>query len=141
MSFRVETLSNAAGDEDSALPARCRHAEVVREADISSVQIPKAHTLFTAEEFDLALRKLPKGVFNLSTVRAMRARADQAALEGVPVLVGLGDSKFFAVRDSIKFGRTTIGEWAHVKYDKDGSKMFLCKVWKVEVRVAVAFRW
>ena len=59
---------------------------------------------------------------------SMRARADQAAKEGLPLVVGVGSTKYFAVRDGQKFNRTVIGEWAHVKYDKSGSKIFQCKV-------------
>lgn len=62
----------------------------------------------------------------------MCARADQAAKEGVPVLVRVGNTKYFAVRDGQKFNRTVIGEWAQVKYEKNGKKMFQCKVGEVQ---------
>lgn len=92
--------------------------------------MPKADPLFSAEEFRQALTTVPPGTFNESTTRAMHTRADQAAQEGVPVLVGLGSTRYFGIKDGHENNRTVIGEWAHVKYDdKGGSKMFQCKVW------------
>lgn len=90
--------------------------------------MPLADTLFSAEDFDGALAKVPAGTFNAATAGAMRARADQAAEEGVPLLVRLGCTQYFAVRDGQEFNRTVVGEWRHVKYDESGIKMFQCKV-------------
>lgn len=95
---------------------------------MSSTEISQAETLFSAEVFECALAKIPAGIFNAATAGAMHARAEQAAKEGVPLLVGIGDTKYFAVRDGPKFNRSVIGEWGHVKYEESGSKMFQCKV-------------
>ncbi|CAB1116124.1 unnamed protein product [Ectocarpus sp. CCAP 1310/34] len=125
---RIEGLSSAAtGDTASALPSRCAHAEVVIEAERTSMPMPKADALLSAGDFKSALDKVPAGTFNPRTVASMRARADQAAKEGLPLLVRVGNTKYFAVRDGQKFNRTVIGEWGHVKYDQRGSKVFQCK--------------
>lgn len=88
----------------------------------------QADALFSAESFKHALEKVPAGTFNRATVTAMQARADQAAKEGVPVLVCLGNTKFFGVRDGHTFNRTVVREVAHVKYDESAIKMIQCKV-------------
>ncbi|CAN0372978.1 unnamed protein product, partial [Ectocarpus fasciculatus] len=125
----LQTSAAATGVADSALPVRCSHAEVVFEAERSLTPIPAADPLFWAEEFRQALSTVPRGTFNESTTRAMHTRADQAAQEGVPVIVGLGNTKYFGIKDGHENNRTVIGEWAHVKYeDKGGSKMFQCKL-------------
>lgn len=130
--FSVEVRrAAAAGDTDSALPSRCAHADVVVDAEKSrEVEVPQADALFSKEGFELALAQVPAGTFNKGTVRAMRARVEQAAKEGVPVLVGLDKTKFYGVRDGNEFNRTVIGEWAHVECDesKQGSKMLQYKV-------------
>ncbi|CAM9956475.1 unnamed protein product [Ectocarpus sp. 12 AP-2014] len=118
------------GDTNSALPVPCCHAEVVLEAERSSMPVPEADPLLSADEFRHALTTaVPAGAFSEGTTRAMHARADQAAEDGVPVLVGLGSTKYFGVKDGLENNRKVVGGWAHVKYDdKDGSKMFQCKV-------------
>eukprot|EP00903_Cladosiphon_okamuranus_P012692 g11868.t2 len=125
---RVESLSSAAtGDTTSALPSRCAHAEVVVEAERKSAPMRQTSVALRASDFESALEKVPGKTFNARTTASMRARADQAEKEGLPLLVSVGSTKYFAVRDGQKFNRTVIGEWAHVKYDKSGSKIFQCK--------------
>ncbi|CAM9338280.1 unnamed protein product [Ectocarpus sp. 6 AP-2014] len=130
----------ATGGTDSALPAPCCHAEVVLQAERSSMPMPTADPLFSPEEFRHALTTaVPAGAFSEGTTRAMHARADQAAEDGVPVLVGLGSTKYFGITDGLENNRKVVGGWAHVKYDdRDGSKFFQCKVGE---RFALDLRW
>lgn len=83
----------------------------------------------SAEEFLRALDAVPTGTFNKHTMQAIRARVARAEELGIPVLVKLGDTKFFAVRDGPNFNRNVVGGWAHVKCEESGGKTTLrCKV-------------
>lgn len=75
------------------------------------------------------MESLPAGSFDDSTLMRIRERISGAEEEGVPVLVRLGNTGWFAVRDGAKFNRTVIGEWAHVKvHSNGGSTTIQCKV-------------
>lgn len=133
----IETLTPTAeiaattsgGDTDSLLPDNCEHAEVVRQLEASFEPMPSADEVFAGPDFEGALAKVPEGNFNVSTLRAMRERDGRAEEEGVALLVRLGETKWFAVRDGAKFNRNVVGEWAHVKWErKGGSTSFQCKV-------------
>ena len=65
----------------------------------------------SAEEFLRALDAVPTGTFNKHTMQAIRARVARAEELGIPVLVKLGDTKFFAVRDGPNFNRNVVGGW------------------------------
>ncbi|CAN0318702.1 unnamed protein product, partial [Scytosiphon promiscuus] len=117
------------GDTESVLPGRCPHADVVREREASLAPIPTAESIFAGADLEQALERVPAGTFNESTLRAMRDRSVRATEEGVPLLVRIGDTNWYAVRDGEKFNRIVIGEWAHVKCNGEGeSKAFQCKV-------------
>lgn len=135
----MENLRSAAttgGDTDTALPPRCVHAQAVHD----TVELQLATPLLTGlEDVERALTRLPQEAFSLKIMEGIRTRARRAQEEGVPLLVGLGDTGWFAVRDSATFNRTVIGEWAHVKYVRGGSSVRIqCKV---RERLVVSVRW
>lgn len=91
--------------------------------------MPGATPIFSGEGFEAALVSVPTGTFSKHTLKAMRARDTRAKELGVPVLVKLGTTKFFAVRDGAYFQRNVVGGWAHVKCDESGGKTtYQCKV-------------
>ncbi|CAN0500265.1 unnamed protein product, partial [Ectocarpus sp. 12 AP-2014] len=132
---KVEQLRAAAGrqgDTNSALADRCQHADVVRKAKVSSQSIPTATACLNGDgEFENALASVPPGTFNEKMVRAMQQRYARAKEEGVPVLVRLAETAWFAVRDGVTFQRNVIGGWGHVKTRSDttdgSGHMFQCK--------------
>lgn len=143
----VETLSSAAitsaaitgGITYVASPAHCPHTEVVRQQEASPAPMPEADAVFSGAEFERALDRVPAGIFNDDTLQAMRQRTDHAQKEEVPLLVGMGDTNWFAVREGAKINDDEIGEWAHVKWERDsGSNLFQCKV---RVSLSFALRW
>lgn len=136
LSSKVEHLraANDGGDTDAALPVRCTHAQAVHQAD----RIEAATPVFTeGAELESVLKSLPAGSLNKNTLRRIRERISAAEEEGVPLLVRLGDTGWFAVRDCTKFNRTVIGGWAHVKfYSSSGSRILIqCKV-RMKIRSA-----
>lgn len=128
LSSRVEHLRRASElcGTDSALRVRCHHAQVVHRAD----QIASAIPVFRGgAEFERVLETLPAGSTNANTFQRIRERMSGAEEEGVPLLVRLGETGWFAVRDGLKFSRTVIGEWAHVKVCRNDSRVIIqCKV-------------
>ncbi|CAN0357126.1 unnamed protein product [Ectocarpus sp. 6 AP-2014] len=132
---KVEQLRAAAGrqgDTNPALADRCQHADVVRKAEVSSQSIPTATACLNGDgEFENALASVPPGTFNEKMVRAMQRRYARAKEEGVPVLVRLAETAWFAVRDGVTFQRNVIGGWGHVKTRSDttdgSGHMFQCK--------------
>ncbi|CAN0257207.1 unnamed protein product [Ectocarpus sp. 8 AP-2014] len=132
---KVEQLRAAAGrqgDTNSALADRCQHADVVRKAEVSSQSISTAIACLNRDgEFNNALASVPPGTFNEKMVRAMQQRHARAKEEGVPVLVRLAETGWFAVRDGVTFQRNVIGGWGHVKTRSDttdgSGHMFQCK--------------
>ncbi|CAM9175839.1 unnamed protein product [Scytosiphon promiscuus] len=132
----IKTLNSAArisavmtgGGPHSAPLAHCSHAEVVLEQEASSASIPPADAALCGAAFESALERVPTGTFDDNILRAMRQRTDRAAEERVPLLVGMGDTKWFAVREGAKFDGDMIGGWAHVKWERDGgTNFFQCK--------------
>lgn len=94
-------------------------------------RILAATPVFTGgAEFERALKSLPAGMLNESTVGRILERLGAAEEEGVPLLVRFGNTGWFAVRDGTKFSRTVAGEWAHVKfYNSNGGRVVVqCKV-------------
>lgn len=105
----------------------------MRKAEVSSQSIPTATACLNGDgEFENALASVPPGTFNEKMVRAMQQRYARAKEEGVPVLVRLAETAWFAVRDGVTFQRNVIGGWGHVKTRSDttdgSGHMFQCKV-------------
>lgn len=118
---RVEHIARTAdyGEVRSELPERCVHGEIVHQAERSSMTTPAAATpaLTGTAEFEASLAKVQSGVLSAARVTSMRARATAAENEGIPLLVRLGNTGCFAVRDGQEFDGTAAGGWAHVKCD------------------------
>lgn len=137
--LRVENLRAAATTSEAtntALPARCPHAMAVFE---TADPRPATPLLDGMEVVEQALSRLPQAAFSEKTIEDIRKHASRAEAEGVPLVVRLGDTNWFAVRDGAKFNRTVIGEWGHVKCTHVGGDTTIqCKVRGACSRICVS---
>lgn len=120
----MHALKNRALHEESATSAIrscCQHGEAVVQAlaqERCTVENPTA--VFEGDEIELVLREATKAPGSLLTAKCCKGILElnaSAKREGVPLLIRLGDTGWFAIRQSIESGRTIVGGWAHIKSD------------------------
>ena len=115
---RVDHTAHTARHDtgESALTDACQHGMAVQAAKRSPPIATTTPVFASNEDAERAVAAVAEdGRMGKNHVQTIKEYVERAEGEGVPVLVRIGETGWFAVRQSTLLTRAAAGEWAHVK--------------------------
>ena len=121
-------VGTSGGPVESAADDVCGHARAAFDAlEGKTMQVAERMAFGDTEILkERVCEATGKGMLSEVDGKKLVEMAEKAELAGVPPLVRIGTTGFFAVRESE--GRTVEHRWAHVKKDDSQETRLMCKV-------------